>query len=154
MRALVITLLFANSLTVMAGAVIMPALPLISDYFQAIPNIDFYVRLMVTLPALFTAIGSLIVGSLLNKFGRKPFLIGGLLLYGAAGGSVLGIDSLLGVMIGRALLGLSVGAVATSTTTLIADNFAGEDRYRLLGYHRGRSCSLGRYFYWSCGVLG
>ena len=142
MKSLVVTLLFASSLTVMAGAVIMPALPLISDYFQEIPDIDFYVRLMVTLPALFTAIGSLIVGSLLNQFGRKPFLIGGLMLYGASGGSVLGIDSLLGIMIGRALLGLSVGAVATSTTTLIADNFSGEDRYRLLGF-QGTFMQLG-----------
>ncbi len=142
MRMQAITLLLASSLTVMAGAVIMPALPLISDYFEGVPNIDFYVRLMVTLPALFTAVGSLITGALLGRLGRKPFLIGGLILYGASGGSALGIDSLVGIMVGRALLGLSVGAIATSATTLIADNFKGEQRYRLLGF-QGMFMQLG-----------
>jgi hypothetical protein len=46
------TLLLSSSLTVMAGATIAPSLPAMRDYFAATPNTDFWVRLVLTVPAL------------------------------------------------------------------------------------------------------
>jgi len=63
-----ITLLFTSSMTVMAGATISPALPQIQQFFQNEPNSEFWVKLMLTLPGLFTAIGAPFAGIIIDRF--------------------------------------------------------------------------------------
>jgi MFS family permease len=82
-----IVLLLIGTLTVMSGATIAPSLPAMQDYFKAVPNAEYLVRLALTLPALFIAIGAPIVGIAIDKFGRKPILLFSLALYGIAGSS-------------------------------------------------------------------
>jgi MFS family permease len=128
-----ITLLLTSSMTVMAGATIAPALPRIQQFFQSEPNSEFWVKLMLTLPGLFTAIGSPFAGIIIDRFGRKPLLIGALILYGIAGGSGLVLRSLTGLLIGRAFLGLAVGAIMTTSIALIADYYLGPKRNQIMG---------------------
>ncbi len=128
-----ITLLLTSSMTVMAGATISPALPQIQQFFQAQPNSEFWVKLMLTLPALFTAIGAPFAGMIIDRFGRKPLLIGAVTLYGIAGGSGLILSSLTGLLIGRAFLGLAVGAIMTTAIALIADYYQGPKRNQIMG---------------------
>lgn len=71
-----ITLLLTSSMTVMAGATIAPALPQIQQFFHKGPDAEFWVKLMLTLPALFTAISAPFAGIIIDRFGRKPLLIG------------------------------------------------------------------------------
>jgi MFS family permease len=80
-----LTLLCISTLTVMAGATIAPSLPSMQEFFKAIPNADYVVRLALTLPALFIALGAPIVGILIDRVGRKPILLAALALYGIAG---------------------------------------------------------------------
>lgn len=70
------TLLFTSTLTVMSGATIAPSLPAMQEYFADVPNSALLVRLVLTIPALFIAIGGLFVGQLADRLGRKPLLIG------------------------------------------------------------------------------
>jgi MFS family permease len=128
-----ITLLLVSTMTVMAGATISPALPQIEDFFQETPNATFWVKLMLTMPALFTAIAAPFVGVIIDRFGRKPLLVAATILYGAAGGSGLVLNSLNGLLIGRAFLGLSVGAIMTAATALIADYYIGPKREQVMG---------------------
>ena len=128
-----ITLLLTSSMTVMAGATIAPALPQIQQFFRAEPNSEFWVKLMLTLPGLFTAIGSPFAGIIIDRFGRKPLLIGAVILYGIAGGSGLVLSSLTGLLIGRAFLGLAVGAIMTTAIALIADYYLGPKRNQVMG---------------------
>jgi MFS family permease len=128
-----ITLLLVSTLTVMAGATISPALPQMEAFFTEVPNAAFWVKLMLTMPALFTAISAPFVGIIIDRFGRKPLLVFATLLYGAAGGSGLVLSSVAGLLVGRALLGISVAAIMTTATTLIADYYLGPKREQVMG---------------------
>jgi MFS family permease len=120
-------------MTVMAGATIAPALPKIQASFQTTPNVEFWVRLLLTIPALFTAISAPIAGVTIDRFGRKPLLICSVLLYGLAGGSGLFLSEISTLLAGRALLGLAVGGIMTTATALIADYYQGQKRNQVMG---------------------
>jgi MFS family permease len=128
-----ITLLILSSMTVMAGATIAPALPKIRVFFQMAPDVDFWVKLLLTIPALFTAISAPFAGALIDRFGRKPLLICAVILYGLAGGSGFFLDDLSSLLAGRALLGLSVGGIMTTATALVADYYQGQKRNQVMG---------------------
>ncbi|HEY9627056.1 MAG TPA: MFS transporter [Coleofasciculaceae cyanobacterium] len=129
-----ITLLLMSSLTVMAGAAIAPALPQIQQAFATTPNSEFWVKLMLTLPGLFTAIGAPISGSIIDRFGRKPLLIAAMIIYGLAGGVAgLTLNSIPALLAARALLGLAVAAVMTASLALIADYYDGAQRNQVMG---------------------
>jgi MFS family permease len=127
------TLLLASTLTVMSGATIAPSLPAMQSHFAAVANSEFWVRLILTVPALFIVIGSPIAGQIVDKLGRKPLLFGSAILYGLAGSSGLWLNSLFAILAGRALLGLAVAGVMVSATTLIADYYQGEARTHFMG---------------------
>ncbi len=129
-----IALLLASTLTVMAGATIAPSLPAMESYFREVENVEFWVRLVLTIPALAIVIGSPIAGQLVDRFGRKPLLIGSAILYGLGGSSGFLLDSLFAILAGRALLGLGVAGVMVSATTLIADYYQGESRANFMGW--------------------
>ncbi|HIK16630.1 MAG TPA: MFS transporter [Leptolyngbyaceae cyanobacterium M33_DOE_097] len=131
------TLLLSSSLTVMAGATIAPSLPAMRDYFAAIPNADYWVRLVLTLPALFIAITAPFVGTVIDRFGRKPLLTFAVLLYGVAGTSGAVLNDIGMILFGRMLLGLSVAGIMTTATALIADYYTGAARAQFLGFQAG-----------------
>jgi MFS family permease len=126
-------LLFASSLTVMAGATIAPSLPGLRDHFAGIANIDLLVRLVLTIPGLAIAMAAPLAGGVADRFGRKPVLLAGIVLYGLAGASGLVLDDIWSILIGRVLLGFAVGMVMTSASTLLADLYTGPDRERVFG---------------------
>lgn len=124
-------------MTVMAGATIAPALPEMSLVFQDVPNADFLVRLVLTIPGLSIAISAPFFGLLLDRWGRKPVLILSVLLYALTGPSGFVLDTLPAILIGRALLGFAVAGVMIGFTTLIADYFSGDKRSQFMGYQAG-----------------
>jgi MFS family permease len=128
-----ITLLLIGTLTVMSGATIAPSLPAMQDYFKTVPNSEYLVRLALTLPALFIALGAPIVGIAIDKFGRKPILLFSLALYGVAGSSGYLLSSLESILVGRAFLGISVAGIMTIATTLVGDYYSGTSRAQFLG---------------------
>lgn len=114
-------LLLLACLTVMAGATIAPALPAIAGHFAEVPGATFLARLLLTLPALLIALCAFPAGWLVDRFGRRWPLLGGLLLYAVAGASGLVVDSLPALLVGRACLGVAVALVMTTTMTLVGD---------------------------------
>lgn len=130
--ATAVTLLGASTLTVMAPTIVAPALPSIARAFAETPSVDVLVPLVLTLPALVIAMTASAVGVLVDRRGRRPVLVGGILLYGLAGGTGLVVGSLPALLAGRVALGLAVALVLTAVTTLIADLYGGADRGRML----------------------
>lgn len=133
-----LTLLVVSTLTVMAGATIAPSLPAMQAHFVEVENVEadsaaYLVRLALTMPALFIAIGAPVVGVIIDRFGRKPLLLIALIVYGLAGSSGLWLNSLHHLLVGRALLGVSVAGIMTTATTLIADYYTGATRGQFLG---------------------
>jgi len=127
------TLLLVSTLTVMAGATIAPSLPAMRQHFSALPNADYWVRLVLTAPALFIAIGAPIAGIAIDRFGRKGLLGLSVFLYGFAGSSGFLLDQIGLILLGRMLLGFSVAGIMTTATTLIADYYIGAARAQFLG---------------------
>ncbi|WP_238360651.1 MFS transporter [Iningainema tapete] len=131
------TLLLVSTLTVMAGATISPALPAMRQYFTSEPNADYWVRLVLTVPALFIALGAPFAGTIIDRFGRKTLLSIAVFIYGLAGSSGFVLNSLGIILLGRVLLGLSVAGIMTTATTLIADYYTGATRTLFLGLQAG-----------------
>lgn len=137
-----LTILSGSTMTVLAGALLAPSLPDMTRAFQDVPNAEFLVMLTLTMPALFIALGSPLAGILLDKRGRRPVLIFSLILYGISGTSGFFVDSLLGILVGRAFLGLAVAGIMSGFTTLIADYFTGSQLNKFMGY-QGAAIGLG-----------
>lgn len=132
-------LLLAGTLSVMASAVLAPVLPSIQAAFPDTPNAALLTRMVLSTPALFIVLASPIAGRLADSWGRRPVLLWGLVLYAVGGASGGVLDSLPHILIGRAVLGLGVGAIMTASITLVADYFEGAERARLLGLQQAFS---------------
>ncbi|MGI0492801.1 MFS transporter [Alkalinema pantanalense CENA528] len=130
----ILTLLLTSTMTIMAGAAISPALPKIQEHFADISNADLWAKLLLALPSLFTAIAGSPVGVLIDRYGRRPFMLGAVLLYGVAGSAGLIFDDLTLLLFSRALLGIAVAAITTISATLIADYYTGATRVKVLGW--------------------
>lgn len=123
-----------SSLTVMSGATIAPSLPSMQTYFAEVPHVGFWIRLVLTMPALLIVISAPLSGLIVDRSGRLRLLIPSLLLYGVAGSSGLYLDSIGAILVGRALLGVAVAGAMTTATTLIADYYDGPERSKFMGY--------------------
>jgi MFS family permease len=145
--------LIGSTLTVMAGAIVAPALPQISKEFSHLPNAELLSKLVLTLPALFMGILAPIAGYVIDKSGRKKVLLFSLVGYAVAGTSGLYLNSLMMILVGRALLGVAVGAMITAIITLIGDYFEGEARNRFVGLQAAFAGMGGLVFISSGGVL-
>jgi MFS family permease len=144
-------LLLASSMTVMAGAIIAPALPAMSAHFGPSAN-PTLIKLVLTMPGLFIALSAPFTGVLVDRIGRKKVLLAGLALYGLAGSAGWVIDSLTVLLLSRAVLGLAVAFVMGGATTLIADYFEGEERTKFVGL-QGTFMALGGVVFLNLGGL-
>lgn len=133
MNLLKLSLLLISSLTVMAGATVAPALPMMRDFFQDLPNADFLTRLVITTPALFIALSSPIAGWLLDHYSKKRLILGSMLIYALAGASGMILDNLYLILISRAILGITVSVIMTGATALVGDYLEGKERMEFLG---------------------
>lgn len=128
-----ITLLLASMMTMMAGAIVAPSLPQISEFFIGHENVELLTRLIITLPGLFIAISAPFIGLFVDKIGRKNLLLYAMILYGISGSSVYFITNLNLILVTRAFLGIAVAGIMTITTTLVGDYFDQKERKSFLG---------------------
>lgn len=132
-------ILGSATLTVMAGSILAPVLNLIRE---GLGVGTASAGLIITTHALFVALFSPLIGSIIDKIGaKKPFILG-LVLYGIAGGSGLFITSYWVLIISRALLGVGVAAVLNSITVMILNLYTGEERNKIMGW-RGSANTFG-----------
>ena len=129
-----LTILAGSSLSVLAATILAPALPAMLMVYKDVPNAELLVRLVLTTPALFIAIGAPFSGFLLDRLGRKPVLMVALIIYALAGSAGFFLDTIYGILISRAILGLSISAIMSGFTTLIIDYFEGSELERFMGY--------------------
>jgi MFS family permease len=148
-----VSLLAAGSLVILGGAALAPALPAIQAEFSNVPNVQFLVRFVLTLPALLIAITALGAGYFVDRFGRKPILIASVFLSGVAGFSGFFATSLPLILVGRAFLGIATAGLMISTTTLITDYYSGSDRATFLGLNAGIMGIVGTFMLIIVGFL-
>lgn len=148
-----ITIMLGSMLFVLTGVGISPALPGMSNYFHHLPDSDFLVKLTLTIPALIIAVTAPFAGILLDRWGRRPVILLSLILYGVAGSSGFWMDSLSGILIGRAFLGLATAGLMSGIITLIGDLYEGEQLHRFMGYQSAALGIGGLIFLLLAGVL-
>ncbi|MBN1328932.1 MAG: MFS transporter [Candidatus Heimdallarchaeota archaeon] len=130
-----ITLLLLSTMTVMIGTPLSPGLSKISDHFSGtVTNVEFLTKFSFTIPALTFALFALIIGVLIDKWGRKPVLLCSLILYIISGSMGLYIDNLYAIIVSRAFLGIAAAGNMNTILTLIGDYYDGEKRDRVLGF--------------------
>ncbi len=130
-----VILLLISCLPPMTGAPVIPSLPKILNFFEGEANAELLVRLFLTMPYLFTAIGAPLAGYFIDRFGRKRLLFVSVVIFGLSGTSACYLDSLYMLIAGRAILGLAVGAISTACIALIADyyDYDSEKRQKIIG---------------------
>lgn len=148
-----LTLLSIASLTIMAGTIVAPSLPAIRQIFSDAPQAELLSRMVLTLPAIFVALFAPVAGVLADRYGRKRLLIAAILLYALSGMSGLVAGSLTAVLVGRAALGLAIGAIMTISAALVGDYFDGEERARYLGLQQASTQFGGVLFVIAGGLL-
>ena len=127
---------------VMSGITVVSSLPLISRTFNEIPHIEFLSKLMLTIPSVTIAILAPLAGMIVDRYGRLKPLYVGLLLFVVSGSSGFYLDNFYLILIGRALLGVSVALLMTSSTALIGDYYHEEARHRFMSL-QGMSVAIG-----------
>ncbi len=127
------TVLLVSSLTIMSMLTISASLPDMAIDFQDVPNSEKLVKMALSFPALFIAIGAIVAGRIIDRFGRLKLLGFFLVIYAIAGSSGYWLDDLYLILAGRALLGICVGFTMTIATTLIADYYIGKARQQFAG---------------------
>lgn len=146
------SLLLAVALTAMTGAIMSPALPDMSDYFNR-PEGDFLARLILTMPALVNAILAPGIGWITDKFGRRKLLLISICIYFFAGISGFFIQSLSALLFVRAIFGVGVAGIIGASTTMIGDYFEGFERNRFMGIQSAMLSLSGVVFVNISGVL-
>ncbi len=124
-------ILSLSFLSVLSGAAVSPALGEIQLAFPTAS--DLAIQLILTLPPLLVIPVSILTGRLTLRFRRRQLLAIGLLLYiigGLSGGLA---NSMVLLLITRALLGIGNGIVAPLSLSLIADFYQGDERASTMG---------------------
>ncbi len=131
-KNLATAILSLSLLTVMAGAAVAPALGIIKEHFAGANQL--LVQMIISTPALFIVLTSLVFPKLSVRFRARNLLMFGLFLY-TAGGAVSGIiDNIYCVLFFRALVGIGVGIIMPLSTGLLTFYFTKDKQDRLMGY--------------------
>lgn len=146
-------LLLGANLTLMSGAALSPGATAMLAEFEALPNAQFWVSMILTFHALFVVIGGPIAGYLTDRIGRKPVLVMALLLGGISGSAGFFLNSIGAILVTRALVGISIAGAMTATNALITDLFEGSSRSRFMGIQSAVTGLAGMIFLPLGGVL-
>jgi ACDE family multidrug resistance protein len=151
-KAILGVVLASATLTVMAGSLIAPVVRAMIDPLGAPIAL---IGLVITTHGLFALIFSPVMGYLIDRIGRRPIYVLGLLIYGIGGGSGFFISSFLLMLVSRAFLGVGVAALATAITTVIGDLYkVGSQRNRVMGWRSSANSFGGMTFPLIGGFLG
>lgn len=107
----------------------LPALPKMSLYFQSNPAIT---NLTLSIFFIFYAAGILLWGPLSDKYGRKPILMTGNVIYIASTIACALSVNVYVLIIARAVQGIGAGAITTVSVAMVKDCFTGKKRESIL----------------------
>ncbi|MEV5432632.1 MFS transporter [Streptomyces sp. NPDC052701] len=126
-------LVLAGTLTIMAGAVVSPAIPGIRAAFADTADVDLLARMITSAHALAIVLFSPFAGAFSERIGRKRALVTGMLAFAVGGSSGFYLPDLVSILAGRVVLGIGVSLIMTNSVAMIADLYDGTERQRLLG---------------------
>lgn len=139
-------ILIGSTLSVLQGAIVAPALPKISEHFAGVENIEFLTKLILAISPLTLALFSPIAGVMLEKYGRKNVLLIATILYAFAGTTGYYLDNIYLILVGRALLGITISALMSGFIVVLGDLYKGNELNKYMGI-QGALMSFGGMLY-------
>ncbi len=114
-----------------AMQIFIPALPAVRDAFASSTAV---VQLTFSLSTLAMAASTLVAGSLADRFGRRPVILGGLGLFLAGTSIAFAAGSIPQLVLGRTLQAAGGATGFVLTRTIVRDLFGREDTARIIAY--------------------
>ncbi|WP_274924367.1 MFS transporter [Methanogenium marinum] len=131
-RGRILFLLLSSMMTMMGGAAVAPSLPGISATFSTYP--ESVIAMIITLPPLAIVLTGWCIGIICDRVGKvKPLMIS-LAFFALFGSSGVYLSSLEMILVGRAMLGVAIAGIMTTTNALIAAYYTGPERAKVIGY--------------------
>lgn len=149
----IFTLLLISMTTMMSNVAIVTALPHLKEHFVDVTNIEFYSRLMLTIPSFVIALLAPILGHIIFKFGKKRSAIVALFLFAISGSSGLYLEEIEMLLLSRAFFGLCVATLMIVSTSLVGDYFKESARHKFMGYQSAFTAAGGALFVIGGGFL-
>lgn len=149
----IFTLLLLSMTTTMSNVAIVTALPHLKVDYSHINNIEFYSRLMLTLPSLIIALLAPILGHMIFKFGKKRSATIALIFFAISGSAGIFLQSIEALLISRAFFGICIAVLMIVSTSLVGDYFKEEARHKFMGYQSAFMAIGGMLFVIGGGIL-
>ena len=100
-----------SAMTVLGSTAIAPALPNLEKHFLGIKNIEFLVKLILTIPAIFIVFFSPISGYLFDRYNRLKLIYPAIIIWSISGVSGFFLDNVYHILISRAIFGIATGGL-------------------------------------------
>lgn len=149
-----IALLLPITLSTMAIVLLAPVLPRIITEFSGVPGHEYWVPMILTIPALCIALLSTFAGVLGDYFGRRRLLIGAFVLYASVGVAPVFLHDLTAILISRVGVGIAEALIMVLSTTMIGDYFQGAARDKWLAAQTAFASMSALLFFNIGGQLG
>jgi MFS family permease len=149
-----LSLLFPITLSTMAIVLLAPILPLLMEEFKAVPHHEYWVPMILTLPALCVAILSPVAGILGDYFGRRKLLIWSFVGYAIVGLAPIVLTDLTAILISRVGVGVAEALIMVLSTTMIGDYYKGAQRDKWLAGQTAFASMSALVFFNLGGILG
>ncbi|MBL4826418.1 MAG: MFS transporter [Spongiibacteraceae bacterium] len=149
-----VVLILPVVLSVMGAVLLAPILPQLMKQFHDVPNANYWIPSLLSVPALCIALFSPLVGAISDKVGRRPLLITSMFVYAGFGMAPLLLDSFFAIYATRVGVGICEAVVITTSTALIGDYFSGADRDKWLGSQAACASLCAMILFPIAGALG
>lgn len=127
------TLIFLASMPTMAIVSLVPNLPQLFGRFASVPNHEFLVPMIITLPSFCIALFSPLAGTIADFWGRRRLLIASVLMYAIVGVLPFFFSDLYSILAARVAIGIAEAGLLASQNALMGDYFEGKKRQMWLG---------------------
>lgn len=148
------SLLIPITLSTMAIVLLAPILPRLLAEYSHVPNYEYWVPMVITVPALCVALFSPIAGILGDYYGRRRLLIASFVGYGLVGIAPVFLTDLHMILLSRIGVGIMEALIMVLTTTMLGDYFKGERRDRWLAAQTATASISALVFFNLGGQLG